>query len=103
MSFFSDLDAAISSEFTKLKTEVEAVIVKFEPVIEATAEELGQAALQAVLAQAPLLISGAEKLSGAVASISATLAAQGKSAALSLIETAAQASYNTVASSKSPS
>jgi hypothetical protein len=65
----------------------------FKPVAVATAKELGQVALNAVVAEVPKVISGQEKFNSAVQNVKGTLLASGKSAALSLIEVAVQAAY----------
>lgn len=96
MSFWSDLGASITAEVKVLESQAIALVQHFKPMIEADAASLGKAAVAAVLAQAPLLISGQEKLSGAISSVSSTLAAQSKTAGLALIESAVQASYNAI-------
>jgi len=101
-SFWSDVEAAIAAEATKLKAEVEAALPFIKTLVVATAQELGSAALQAVVAQAPLLISGQEKLSGAISSVGKTLAADGKAAALTDTQIAVQAAYNQLGLGKAP-
>lgn len=100
MSFFTDIESAIVAEAKVLEADVVKALPFIEAVGKATAQELGTAALQAVLAQAPLVISGSEKLSAAVSSVGQTLAADGKAAALSDTEIAVQAAYNQLGLSK---
>lgn len=102
MSFWSDVSAAISAEANKLKAEVEAALPFIKTLALATAHDLGTAALQAVVAQAPLLISGQEKLRGALSSVGQTLAADGKAAALADTQIAVQAAYNQLGLGKAP-
>ena len=96
MSFFTDLETALAKEVKVIEADVKAVDQYFGPVLLASAQELAQAALQAVLAQAPLLIAGKEKLSAATSSVLTTLGADGKQVAISDAEAAVQAAYNTV-------
>lgn len=97
MSFWTDFDAFLSKAVTAAKTEVEAVAQYFTPMVEAGAEEVATTALQAVLAQAPLVIAGTEKLSAATASVVSTLASAGKSVAVNIAQTAVQAAVNKLA------
>lgn len=97
MSFWSDFTAALSKAADEAKTEVEAAIQYFTPMVEAGAEQVAGAALTAVLQQAPLVITGSEKLSAATASVVSTLATQGKSVAVNIAETAVQAAVNKLA------
>lgn len=100
MSFWTDVEAAISAEIKVLEADVTKALPFIKTLAVATATELGQAALQAVVAQAPLVISGAEKLSGAISAVGQNLAATGKAAALSDTEIAVQAAYNALGLSK---
>ena len=97
MSFWTDFQTALSGFVTKAEAEVKAAVQYLTPMVEAGAEEVAGAALTAVLAQAPLVISGQEKLNAATASVVSTLASTGKSVAVNLAETAVQAAYNQIA------
>ena len=97
VSFFSDLEASIVAEAKVVEADLVKVEHFFIPLIEAAAAEIGKAALNAVLAAAPLVLTGQQKLSAAVASVQATLLASGKTAALGLIATAVQAAHDYVA------
>lgn len=102
MSFWTDLEASIETAAKAAEAKVAAVYQYFKPLIVATAEELGTLALNEVLAQAPQVIAGTEKLSAAVSNISSTLASAGKTASLSLIQTAVQAAHDYVATIPKP-
>jgi len=102
MSFFTDLEASIAAEAKVLEADIVKVAQYFKPLVLATSTELGTLALNAVLAQAPAVISGQEKLSAAVTSVSSTLTSAGKTAGLGLIETAVQAAHDYVASLPKP-
>lgn len=96
MSFWTDFENAIS-KFAKAATAEIAVIAKnIEPLVLASAEEVAQVALQAVLAEAPKVISGQEKLNSAVSSVVTNLSSTGKSVAVSVAEAAVQSAYNTI-------
>lgn len=94
MSFWTDFETAVEAEATKVWDKVVTLEHQLVPLVVAKAEEIASAALQAVLAQAPLLLSGQEKMSAAVAFVINLLATQGKAAAANLIEAAIQAVYN---------
>lgn len=97
MSFWTDVESAIAAQAKILLADIVAIGKFLKPLIIAGAAEIGQAALQAVIAQAPLVLSGSEKLSAAVASVKATLAASGKTAATSVIEAAVQEAHDQAA------
>lgn len=99
MSFWTDFDTALESALVKAETAVKAAYQYFKPMVEAGAAEVATAALNAVLAQAPLVITGGEKLSAATASVVSTLATTGKAVATSVAEAAVQAAVNKLAAS----
>lgn len=94
MSFWTDFDAALNKAVALAKAELVAVAHYFAPKLEAGAEEVATVALQAVLAQAPALISGSEKLSAATSAVVSAIAASGKTVAVNIAETAVQAAVN---------
>lgn len=96
MSFWTDLETAVKANLVKVEAELVTIGKAIKPVIVASAEEVGQAALSAVLAQAPLVITGQEKLSAATNSVVASVTANGKSVLASTAETAVQTAYNIV-------
>jgi len=94
LSFFSSLSAAISAGIKALGDGLANLAAHIKPLVIATGEELGQAALAAVLQHAPLVMTGQEKLDSAIATVKTGLAAQGKSAALTVIQSAIQEAYD---------
>lgn len=102
MSFFSDLEAELAAGVKALGAEIVKVATYFKPVIVASAQELGQIALQAVLTEAPKVLAGSEKLSNATSSVLTTLGAAGKTVAISDAQAAIQAAYNAIASAAHP-
>ena len=101
-SFWSQFTAFLNAAVAAAKTEIEAIAAKVKPLVEAGAEEIAHAALQSVLTQAPLVLSGTEKLSAATANVITTLASTGKSVAAGVAEAAVQSAYSTVAASLAP-
>ena len=102
MTFWSDVEAAISAEAKVLEADVAKAMPFIKTVAVASAQQLGSAALQAVVAQAPLLISGQEKMSGALASVGSTLAAKGVAVGTADAQIAIQAAYNQLGLGKAP-
>jgi hypothetical protein len=97
MNFFASLSASISAGIKALGAELQKFASFLKPLVIATAEEVGQAALQEVLVQAPLVISGQEKMNAAVANVKTTLASTGKAASLTLIQAAVQEAHDQLA------
>lgn len=102
MSFWTTMESAISAALKAAEAEVAAIATKIKPLIEASAEEVGQVALQSVLSQATSVLSGQEKLSAATSSVVSTLATQGKAVLASTAETAVQTAFNMIAASLTP-
>lgn len=102
MSFWSDVEAEIASEARRLEAQIIAVLPFVKQVVAADAKSLGAAALQAVIAQAPLLISGQEKMAGALSAVGTSLAASGKAVGLADAQIAIQAAYNQLGLGKAP-
>lgn len=102
MSFWTDFSSALSKAVVVAKADIEAVAQYFKPMLITSAEELGEIALQAVLAEAPKVISGAEKLSNATSTVLTDLGAAGKKVAISDATTAVQAAYTEVSNSLHP-
>lgn len=94
MSFWTDFDTELNKAVAVAKTEIAAALQWFKPRVEAGAEEIATVALQAVLAQAPLLISGQVKLSNATSAIVSAVTVSGKTIAVNIAETAVQAAVN---------
>lgn len=75
-------------------------IVNFlRPLFAATAKEIAQIALAAVVAEVPKVISGQEKFNSAVNNVANTLKTSGRAAAVSLIEVAVEAAYQGLSNS----
>lgn len=98
MSFWTDLENFVKSKASEVKATLIAIGKSVTPVIEASAEEVGTAALSAVLAQVPLVISGQEKLKAATNSVVSQVTANGKSVLASTAETAVQTAFNIISS-----
>lgn len=94
MSFWTDFEVELTKAVSAAEAAVKAAAQYFAPKIEAGAAEVATAALDAALAQAPLLISGKEKLSAATASVVSTVSSTGKTVAVNIAETAVQAAVN---------
>lgn len=101
MSFWSDFEGALGTAVKAAEADVVAAAKYLSPMLVASGQEVAQAALGAVLAQAPSVLSGSEKLSVATASVVNTLAASSKSVAASVAMAAVQAAYNAIAPAKS--
>lgn len=71
----------------------------FKPIVTATAKELGQVALDAVIKEVPKVISGQEKFNSAVNTVATTLKSSGKTAAQAVIAAAVQAAYEGLSAS----
>ena len=94
MSFWTNFEIELTKVVAAAKVEIAAAAAYFAPKLEAGAEEVASAALAAVLTQAPLVISGSEKLSAATSSVVSTIASTGKTVAVNIAETAVQAAVN---------
>ena len=75
------------------KNLLQSILNFFKPLVTATAKELAQVALTAVVAEVPKVVSGQEKFKSAVQNVGNTLKAAGKTAAQSVIEAAVEADY----------
>lgn len=103
-TWFTALEAQAKAEFEKLVSEGEAEAKKIAdaigPVIVADLENflsaIGQIAIGAVMKQAPLVLSGAEKFGNAVASVVQQVEGQGKAILVSDAQMAVQAAYHAV-------
>lgn len=103
MSFWTNLETAIEADVKAAEAEIVKIATAIKPLLIASAEELGNIALQAVLTQATSVVSGQEKLNAAVSTVVTTLATAGKAVAVSTAEAAVQVAYNTVSASLTPS
>lgn len=99
-SWFANLEAEakvelekLGAEAAKVAEEVGKVVV---PEVEAFLKELGSIALQAVIAEAPKLISGSEKFGSAVTSVVQQVEAQGKAVAIQDAQMAVQGAFRAI-------
>lgn len=96
MSFWTDFEAAVKADIVKIEASLASIAKAIKPVVIASAEEVGQAAIQAVLAEAPKVISGQEKAGNAISSVVATIKLNGKSVLASTAETAVQTAFTLI-------
>lgn len=109
-TWFDNLVTQAKAELTKLATEAETEAKKIydavEPVVvsdlEAFLSAIGSIAVGAVLKQAPLFLSGAEKFGAAVADVIQQVEAQGKPIAVADAQMAVQGAYHAVQVAVSP-
>jgi len=69
------------------------------PIAAASAKEIAQIALAAVMAEVPKVLSGQEKFNSAVNNVTGTLKVSGKAVAVSLVEVAVEAAYQGLSNS----
>lgn len=100
MSFWNDFETFLDTEYHQAQAVVQSIWQYIKPMVQAGAQEVAAAALQAVLTEAPKVIAGTEKLSNATSSVVNALAQQGKSVAINIAESAVQAAYNKLATNK---
>lgn len=96
MSFWTNFELAIKNAAKAAEAEILKIAHQIKPLVVASAEELATVALNAVVNEAPKVISGQEKLNQAVTTVITGLAAQGKTIAISTAEAAVQSAYNTI-------
>jgi len=100
VSWFSQLVSFIEAKAQAAEAEVVKVAEEIGPVVVQYTEEflssLAEIAVGAVLKQAPLAISGAEKFGSAVADVVQSVEAQGKSLAIQDAQAATQAAYQSI-------
>lgn len=101
-SFMSQLEAELAAGAKALETDIAGAAQFFGPVVTASAADLAQAALTAVLQQAPALISGQQKFSAATSAVVTSLGTAGKAVALADAQVAVQAAYNAISSIAHP-
>lgn len=102
MSFWTDFEAGVKAEITKLEATFAAIAAQIKPVVEIAAEELGTIALNAVASEAPKLISGQDKLNNAVNTVVAAVQTQGKAVLASTATTAVQTAYTLLSQQLNP-
>ena len=96
-TWFADLEGEAREKLAALGTEAAHVIEKIGPVvaqdIERALAALGKLALDAVIAEAPKLISGREKFGNAVANVVQGIEGQGKAVLVQDAQMAVQNAY----------
>jgi hypothetical protein len=97
-TFWSEFDTELTVLVNDAKAEIAKVATSLRPLVAAGAQEVASAAFAAVLTQAPLVLSGTEKLSAATSNVVSTLAASGKSVAVGIAQTAVQSAYSAASS-----
>jgi hypothetical protein len=93
-SLETSIETAVSGWIATAKADAIAIFKKEEPIIEASAEELASFALQAVVTQGSAALTGSEKLSAAVQNVVSSVAASGKTVAITDATTAVQAVFD---------
>jgi hypothetical protein len=96
MTSLAQLEAFLKSEAAKIGPAVNAIAKFFKPMVEAGLEEVATAALNAVMVQAPQVISGQTKFANAVSDVVTTLGTTGKTVATNIAQVAVQQAYNTL-------
>lgn len=102
MTSWAQLEAFLKAEAAKVGPAINAIAKFFKPMVEAGLEEIATAALNAVMAQAPAVISGQQKFSNAVSDVVTTLGQTGKTVATSIAQVAVQQAYNTLSAQINP-
>lgn len=102
LSFWTDVGNEIAVAVKALGADVVKFATYLKPLVIADAKTLAITALSAVIAQAPLLITGQEKMTNAVASVKTTLAAAGQTAELSLIQAVVQDTHDQLSAAAHP-
>ncbi len=85
---------------TSFKTAIASFVTFIRPVIIASAEELKNAALAAVLTQVPKLITGEQKFNIAVNEVLKDLSTRGKTVAVGIAQQEVQYVYDTYIKNK---
>lgn len=94
MSFWTDFESFVKTAIKNIESELVTIATKIKPLLIAGAEELATAALNAVVSEAPKVVSGAEKFDSAVSTVVTGLAGRGKSVAATVAAAAVQTAYN---------
>lgn len=94
MSFWNDFDLFLKNALKAVGDGIKNFATLIKPVVQAGAEEIATAALNAVMAEAPKVISGSEKFDSAVSNVVTGLSSRGKAVAVSVAAAAVQTAYN---------
>ena len=99
-TLFADLEHDAKEKLDALGAEAERIAAKIGPVVvsdvEQALEALGKLALDAVIAEAPKLISGNEKFGNAVTNVVQTVEGEGKAIVIQDAQMAVQNAYYAV-------
>ncbi|HEY1806077.1 MAG TPA: hypothetical protein VGG45_16505 [Terracidiphilus sp.] len=105
-TWFANLEAEAKAAVAKLEGDVAVLAAQIGPVVvsdlEAFLSAVGQIAIGAVLKQAPLVLSGAEKFGAAVVDVVQQVEIQGKAVAVADAQFAVQAAYRAVQTAVAP-
>lgn len=97
MSIFTSVRAKLSAIVDSLAKQIKAVSASFLPkaeaIVEVGVEDVLNVAAQAVLAEAPRLISGQDKFKNAVDSVLKTVGTSGKTIAVNTAGAAVQLAF----------
>lgn len=91
--FLNALETAVESMKDQILGSASSFLGELESGAEAALEDLAGVALNAVVAQAPLLITGQEKFGGAVTAVVQAVEAGGKTVAVQTAQMAVQQAY----------
>ena len=94
MSFWNDFETFLKNAINAVGNTLGSIAVHIKPILVAGAEEVATAALNAVMAEAPKVISGSEKFDSAVSNVVTGLASRGKSVGIAVASAAVQTAYN---------
>ena len=96
-TFVANLEVEAKAKLAELGDAAQQVVEKIGPVVikdvEAALEQLGKLALNAVIAEAPKLISGNEKFGSAVVNVVQSVEGQGKTVLVQDAQMAVQNAY----------
>lgn len=94
MSFWTDFDKFLKDAINAISNELGHFADLIKPLLIAGAEEIATSALNAVMAEAPKVISGSEKFDSAVNNVVTGLASRGKAVGVAVAAAAVQTAYN---------
>lgn len=94
MSFWNEVEHFLRKALDEVGDALLVLANKIKPLVIAGAEEIATSALNAVMAEAPKVVSGAVKFDSAVNTVITGLAARGKSVGAAVASAAVQTAYN---------
>lgn len=106
MSIFASVRSKLSAIVDSLSKQIKAVAAAFLPkaeaLVEVGVEDVLNIAAQAVLAEAPKVLSGQDKFQSAVQSVIKTVTSQGKTIAVNTAGAAVQLAFLEIQNSLTP-